>query len=103
MTLDEIRVFLTAVDPGIKHYFSMAEGDAYSYWEETRPLPFCADGGHTGGWRFYVHRFTRNETDTVAEALYAALDASDRIAVRRTVDYERDTGYIHHIFECEGY
>lgn len=101
MTLDEIKAKLVAIDPDIKHYFTMSDADAYSYWEETSRLPFTADGQHQGGWRFYVHRFTRIENDPTVIALFSALDADFRIAVRWTVGFEQESGYIHHIFECE--
>ena len=106
MTLDQIRDLLVEADPGIKHYFTMSDADAYSYWEETKPLPFVAEGGHPAdarGWRFYVHRFTKIEGDPVAAEIYEHLDNSFRIAVRWTIDRENKTGYIHHIFECEAF
>ena len=105
MTLTEINEILTAVDPQIKHYFSMSKTDAYTYWEETKYLPFINDGRYDEDKpiRFYVHRFTRTEEDPVAEALFSALDQNDRIAVDRTVDYDKESNYIHHIFECEGF
>lgn len=103
MTLNEIKDMLVTVDPGIKHYFSMGKGTAYSYWEETKRLPFISDGHHSEeGWRFYVHRFTKESGDTVAAALFQALDDDVRVAVSWQTDFEQDTGYIHHIFECEG-
>lgn len=106
MTLNEIRDMLVAVDPDIRHYFTMSDEESYTYWEETRPLPFVAEGGHPAGqsgWRFYVHRFTKIEGDPLAASIYEALDESFRVAVQWTVDREQDTGYIHHIFECEGF
>lgn len=105
MTLSEIQTKLAGIDPDIKHYFSASDGKNYTYWEETQRLPFMADDRHDpadAAWRFYVHRFTKTEYDPVATALFTALDESTGIAVRWTVDSEPDTGYIHHIFECEG-
>lgn len=104
MTLTEIRDLLVTVDTGIKHYFSMSENrKAYSFWEETQRLSLMADDEHEQGWRFYVHYFTRRENDPKALAFFTALDTDPRTTVRYTVDYEEDTGYIHHIYECEGY
>lgn len=102
MTLTDIKNMLVAVDPTIKHYFTMGNGEAYTYWEETKRLALMADNEHEEGWRFYVHRFAKAENDTIATSLFNALDADDRVSVTWTVDYESDTGYIHHIFECEG-
>jgi hypothetical protein len=50
-----------------------------------------------------AHRFTKSDSDPVAPALFAALDAEPSVTVRWLQDYEPSTGYIHHIFDCEGY
>lgn len=102
MTLSDIKDILVAVDPGIQHYFSMSKGN-YSYWEERNPLPFTADDRHEEAWHFYVHRYTKDHRDQIAADLFAALDGHPAIAVRYETDYDRDTGYIHHIYECEAY
>lgn len=102
MTISEIRNTLVAVDPSISHYFSMGTGKPYTYWEETQRVPLMGDGGAAEeGWRFTVHRFARQENDSVAAGLLDALENDDRITVDYLVDYERETGYIHHIFDCE--
>lgn len=106
MTLTEIRDLLVAVDPKIKHYFSMEETERYSYWEETRRLSFTADNRHPSseeGWHFYVHLFTKTQGDPMAASFYDALDEDFRTTVIWTVDYDTESGYIHHIFECEGF
>ena len=106
MTRDEIKALLVTADPNIKHYFSMSNAEAYSYWEETRRLPFMADDVHdtaNQAWRFYVHRYTRTENDAIAQAIFDALDADPRTTVRWITDFDHESGYIHHIFECEGY
>lgn len=106
MTLSEIKALVVTADPDIRHYFSMSDKDAYSYWEETLRLPFTADDAHGAAdqaWRFYVHRYTKTEGDAIAQALFDALDADPRTTVRWTIDSDPKDGYIHHIFECEGY
>lgn len=103
MTLQEIQALLASIDPDIRHYFSMEENKDYSFWEETRRLPFMADDVHEEAWAFYVHRFTKQENDEIAQAFFSTLDADPRVAVRHTVDFLQEDGYIHHVFECEGY
>ena len=103
MTLNEIRTMLVAVDPDIRHYFSTEKTKDYTYWEESQRLAMLSDDEHDEGWRFYVHRFTKHEYDPIAGRLFNALDADPRTTVSHTVDYEPDSGYIHHIFSCEGY
>lgn len=102
MTLSDLQTMLVTIVPGIKHYWIMGHGQAYTYWEETRRLPLMADDRHIEeGWVFYVHHFTRDESDTVPGTLFAGLDGKPNVTVSWEVTYEQDTGYIHHIFSCE--
>ena len=102
MTIPEIRGTLALIDPHIRHHRSMRETGDYTYWDETHVLPFTGDGRHQAGWAFVVHRYTKQENDEIAARLFAQLDADDRIAVSYSMDSEPETGYIHHIFDCEG-
>lgn len=104
MTLSEIQNLLVFVDPDIKHHFSMSKAWSYSYWEETGRLPFLADDRHEEAWRFVVHFFTKTENDPRAWAFFDTLDEDPRTTVQYIpAGMEKDTGYIHHIYECEGY
>ena len=49
-----------------------------------------------------MDRFTKEEDEETAAELLRALSERDDITVDYLVDYERDTGYIHHIYDCEG-
>lgn len=102
MTLDEVRTFVIGIDPKAGHYHSADEGkNAYTRWQEGALLPYMGDGKHLGALRFQIDRFTKAENDTIADAFEAALEAADDIAFDHLTDYERDSGYIHHIFDCE--
>lgn len=103
MTLEAIRTLLVSVVPDIKHYFTDSTALAFSYWEETERLPMLSDDRHETAWRFYVHRYTQSEDDLISDQLFETLDQDPRITVRYTVDYDQDSGYVHHIYECEGY
>jgi len=35
------------------------------------------------------------------DAIETALSGEDEITFQHLVDFEQDTGYIHHIFDCE--
>lgn len=103
MTLDDIKALVVAVDPNAGHYESAYQGSAaYTVWREYRALPFMADDEHQTGWTFQIDRFVKAEGDSIASALFAALDADPRVSFQYLVDYEPDTRYIHHIFDCEG-
>lgn len=104
MTLSEIKALVLSADPTAERYESSRDGsESYTVWREVRRLAATADDVHIEGWAFQVDRFTRDEDDPVAEALFEALDGSDRVALAHIVDYERDSEYIHHIYDCEGF
>ena len=103
MTVQEIKDLLVSVDPDVQRYDHdrAGSGEAYTVWYELRPVGLYGDGQEEGSIRFQVDRFTKDEDEGIALALKAALEAEDDIAVDYLVDYERDTGYIHHIYVCE--
>lgn len=105
MTAADIKTLLVAVDPNVQRYDHDGAGtsDAYTVWYELRPIGLYGDGEEEGTIRFQVDRFTKEEDDAIAASLKETLEGQDDIAVEYLVDYERDTGYIHHIYVCEGY
>lgn len=104
MTLSEIQALVVSCDREAAHYDSASpRKSGYTVWREVRGLGMMRDGGHAEGWAFQIDRFAKKENDEVAAAIYAALEEDDRVAFEYLVDYERDTGWVHHIFDCEGY
>lgn len=102
MTLSEIQALVASVDPNAGHYESAyRDSDAYTVWQETGTLPYMGDNHHMGALRFQIDRFTKQDGDSVAAALEAALEARDDVAFQHITDHEPDTRYIHHIFDCE--
>ena len=104
MTIQEIKNLLVAVDPDIQRYDHdrAGTGEAYTVWAEIHPVGFYGDGQEQGSIRFQVDRFTKEEDEAMAESIRRALEDADYIAVDYRVDYEKNTGWIHHIFDCEG-
>lgn len=102
MTLAEIKALVLSADPNAQHYDSAKKGIAYTVWREYGTLPFTADGQHQGGVRFQIDRFTKSEDDDIAAVIFGVLEQSDRVAFGYQVDFEPDTRYIHHIYDCEG-
>lgn len=103
MTTSEIKTLLVSVDPNVQRYDHDGAGtsDAYTVWAEITPIGCYGDGEEEGTLRFQVDRFTKEEDDAVAASLKTTLEGQDDIAVDYRVDYEKDTGYVHHIFVCE--
>lgn len=104
MTIQEIKNLLTGVDPDAQRYEHdrAGTGDAYTVWAESTPVGFYGDGQEQGSIRFQVDRFTKEEDEAMAESIRRVLEDTDYITVDYRVDYEKDTGWIHHIFDCEG-
>ena len=104
MTLEDIRALVVSVDKNAGRYESAYQGgQAYTVWREFRRLDMMADDRHEEAWAFQIDRFTKTEGDGIAAAFLDALEADERVAYSCIVDYEPDTGYIHHIYDCEGY
>lgn len=102
MTVQEIKTLVTAADPGAKHYESTKAGSNYTVWMEYERTGMPGDDIHEEGWKFQIDRYTKQEYDPVAEAIEQALKDQPGVAFTYMVEYERDTRYIHHIFDCEG-
>lgn len=103
MTLDDIRALVVSVDPTAAHYDSAhRKTDAYTVWREYQRTGLSADNKRPNkSWRFQIDRFTKTEGDAIAAALESALENNPFIAYDYQVDFEPDSGFIHHIFDCE--
>ena len=103
MTLADIQELVVSIDPNADHYESAyREGESYTVWYEQGPLDNFGDGDYLGGIKFVIARITMEENDSIVSAIKTALDARDDIAFDYKPDYDPATGYILHIFECEG-
>jgi hypothetical protein len=98
--LDRFRDRLLLVDPALRRYATTHKGN-YTCWREYGARSLSADNRFSDRvWRVQVDRFTKVEDDPLIPLISAALDC-DWITHSYTVDYERDAGYIHHIWDCE--
>lgn len=102
MTVEEIRKFITGIDPDAKHYFTKLDGDSYTVWSEGERLGLDADDGYAElGWAFEIVRYTQDEYDGMPGKLEDALISNPLISFAYRVDCDPPTGYILHIFSCE--
>lgn len=101
MKLQEIRAMVAGVDPKARHYVATAEDEEFTRWQEYEYIGNPADDEYGDGWKFQIDRFTKTEFDEVAEAIKEALKKTPGLAFAYMVEYEQDSGYIHHIFDCE--
>ncbi len=100
MTLDAFRQWLVCIDPKATHNVAVGTG-ACTVWHEYRRVNHHADGKNLGGWKVQIDRYTKDEDDTVAATIEAAIEESVEIAAEHLVDRDTDTGLIRHIFDCE--
>ena len=102
MTVDDFETALVSADPDVTKWTGTGNGN-YTVWSPYRY-------GHLAGEndtaeqsaRIQVDRFTKDDNDAIVAAIHAALRAHcDEIAFEYQVDFEQDTGYLHHIWDCE--
>lgn len=103
MTTQEIEQLLFTIDPEARHYECALDGSNFTVWMEYERIVFYADDGSAElGWRFEVDRYTKDEDDPIAEAIEQLLMAAENVTVKpRRVQFNQQTGYIRHIFDCE--
>ena len=102
MQLTEFRDLLLSADPQARHYTHVKDGKTpYTTWAEYLRMQGSADNRRNSGWRIQIDRYTKAEFDPVAERIETMLDRSDGITYEYRVDYDQDSGYIRHTFDCE--
>lgn len=100
MTLHELKNLLLTVGPPVFHYGAHQQPASYIVWSEYGANTQGADSRIAEqAYRVQVDYFTRTEFDANVETITALLDV-DEISFRYLVDFEKDTGYIHHIWDC---
>ena len=99
--VDAFKYLILSVDPEATKYEGDG-GDAYTVWTPYGVSRYCADGGDAAlVYKIQVDRYTQDDNDGIAAGLYAALESCDYVAFEYLRDYEPDTGYHHHIYDCE--
>ena len=99
MTLADFKAVILTADPNATHYRNGGTGN-YTVWQEYAERPLYADGARETVYRqIQVDRFTKTEYDPIVDAIRTALETAG-IPYEYLNDYEDDTGYIHHIFDC---
>ena len=102
MEVRDIKELVATVDPEARHYTNTKDGTDYTVWMEYERTGLMADDARGTGWKFEIDRFTKTEYDPIAEALEKLLTETEGITFTYMVEYEQDTKYIRHLFDCEG-
>lgn len=101
MTLLELRDLLLTITCEVYHYHAHKQTDSYIVWAEYGTNILNADSEvREKAFKVQVDLFTKTEFDSKVEEIGALLDR-DNISYSYDVDYEKDTEYIHHIWDCE--
>jgi hypothetical protein len=99
MTLAEFKNVLLAADATAEHNRTSRTGN-YTVWQEYGESALYADGVRTVVYKkIQVDRFTKTDLDPVVELIRTALETAG-FPYEYLLDYEQDTGYLHHIFDC---
>lgn len=80
--------------------FKGSGGDNYTVWSPYRITRVLTDDTEEdSAWAIQVDRFTKTDNDPIATAIYNKLNQAG-IPFEYQVDFEPDTQYIHHIYDC---
>lgn len=99
--MDKLKELILSIDPEATKFKGAKKGN-YTVWTPYGETPLMAGNRRqTVAVKVQIDRFTKDDQDEIKEALYQALDGAEFVAFIYESDYEPDTGYIHHIFDCE--
>lgn len=104
MTIDSFVEIVQGIDPDAARYQKLRKptDKAYTVWSDYGTETLYANGVPVRkAKKIQVDYFTFQEDDPVALALFRAFSKNDDITVIHTTDFENETRYIHHIFDCE--
>jgi len=103
MTLNSFVNIIKGIDANASRYTAVGQrGDQYTVWHDYHVYSEMADGApYANVLHVQVDYFTRTEGDQKAADFFAAFSGDPEITVDYRIDFEEDTRYIHHIFDCE--
>lgn len=103
MTVQEIAGIIVQADPDAQHYKAEMDTEAFTVWMEYERIGLMADDEYAEpGWKFEIDRYTKTEFDPIVEKLEQVLTEAPGVTWTHRVMYDIDTGYIRHVFDCEG-
>lgn len=103
MTVQEIAYVILQADKDAKHYKHSMDGSNFTVWMEYERIGLMADDEYAEpGWKFEIDRYTVDEFDPIVNELERVLTEAPGVTWTHRVMYDIDTGYIRHVFDCEG-
>ena len=103
MTIEAFAELLFSIDPNTARNDMIGQkGDAYTVFSDYSTSILYANGRPAGFLhKIQVDYFTRTEDDPVAFRFLRAFAENDEITCDYQKDFETDSRYFHHIFDCE--
>ena len=101
MMLDEFAALLITADPSATKWKGAGTGN-YTVWRPYETGGLIADGMIVESRiKIQLDRYTKSDVDPVVTAIAEVLAGDDDISFKYFTEFEQDTGYIHHIWDCE--
>lgn len=101
MTLTEFKNLLLEADPKAKRYMSLESGN-YTVWSDYNRVFETADDRISDSDVYVqVDRYTKDEHDPVVDLITQTLDEGGAAVIDRRTLFEKDSGYIHHIWDVK--
>lgn len=104
MTIKDFVQIVQSIDPDAARYQKLRKptDKAYTVWSDYGTGTLYANGKPAAKTKkIQVDYFTFKEDDPIALQFYQAFSENDEITVVHNTDFETDSRYIHHIFDCE--
>lgn len=104
MTIEQFVGIVLDIDADAARYQKLRKptDKAYTVWSDYGTGMLYANGVPVSKTKkIQVDYFTFTEDDPVAFAFFKAFSENDEITVVHDTDFETDTRFIHHIFDCE--
>jgi hypothetical protein len=104
MTIESFARIVQGIDPDAARYQKLRKptDKAYTVWSDYGTGTLYVNGVPAGKTKkIQVDYFTLKEDDPVALAFFRAFSENDEITVIHNTDFEIETRYIHHIYDCE--
>lgn len=104
MTIEDFAIIVLTIDPDAARYQKLRKptDKAYTVWSDYGTGTLYANGVPAGKTKkIQVDYYTLKEDDPVALQYYRAFSENEEITVNHLTDFEPETRYIHHIFDCE--
>lgn len=103
MTIETFAELVYSIDRDAARYEMIGQkGDAYTTFTDYDTVIQYANGRPAGLLhKIQVDFFTRTENDPVAFRFLRMFAENDEITCAYQKDFESDSRYIHHIFDCE--